>query len=355
MTSQPRVGKAIRIALVAPVEETVPPAAYGGIEQVVHLLDEDLAARGHDVLLLASGGSSSAGRLIPLTTGPLAARSAGNGKVDLVPGKEEAMRRAGAILRDERPDAVLNHSWRLLDHLGNLDRPVLTTIHYALDTEPYRSNFLARADASFVSISRSQQAALPELRFAGNVYNGVDVATLPFRDAPDDYLAYLGRVSPDKGLDTAIRIAQKAGMPLKVAAKLDQEWRPWFEDVVEPLVRRGGVELLGEISSAEKGPFLAGAVGLLHPSRWSEPFGLAAVEAMACGTPVLTLRRGAAEEVVVDGETGFVADREEGLSAAVERLSSLDRAACRRHVVARFGRTRMAEGYERLAQEAASP
>jgi glycosyltransferase involved in cell wall biosynthesis len=344
----------MRIALVAPVDETVPPTAYGGIEQVVSLLDADLAARDHDVLLLASGGSSSAGRLIPLTSGPLASRRSDNGKLDLVPSKVEAMRRAGAILRHERPDVVLSHSWRLLDHLDDLNRPVLTTIHYALDAEPYRSNFLARADATFVSISRSQQVALPALRFAGNVYNGIDVASLPFRDPPDDYLAFLGRVSPDKGLDIAIRVAQKAGMQLKVAAKLDPEWRPWFEAVIAPLVRRGGVELLGEISSADKGPFLAGAVGLLHPSRWSEPFGLAAVEAMACGTPVLTLRRGAAEEVVVDGETGFVTDREAELSAAVERLDSLDRAACRRHVETRFGRARMVEGYERLAHKAAA-
>jgi glycosyltransferase involved in cell wall biosynthesis len=345
----------MRIALVAPVDESVPPTAYGGIEQVVHLLDEDLAARGHDVLLLASGESSSAGRLITLTSGPLAARGPDDGKLDLVPSKDEAMRRAGSILRHERPDAVLNHSWRLLDHLGDLNSPVLTTIHYALDAEPYRSNFLARADATFVSVSRSQQTALPVLRYAGNVYNGIDVATLPFRDQPDDYLAYLGRVSPDKGLDTAIRVAQRAGMPLKVAAKLDPEWRPWFEEVIAPLVRGGGVELLGEISSADKGPFLAGAVGLLHPSRWSEPFGLAAVEAMACGTPVLALRRGAAEEVVVDGKTGFVLDREAGFDAAIERLGSLDRSACRQHVEARFGRARMAEGYERLVQEAASP
>lgn len=345
----------MRIALVAPVEEAVPPVAYGGIEQVVHLLDEDLAARGHDVLLLASGGSSAAGRLAPLISEPLSASGREDGRLDFPRRKEEAMRRAAEILRDERPDAVLNHAWRLLDHAHGVESPALTTVHYPLDAGPYREIFLARAHATYVSISRSQQAALPQLRFAGNVYNGIDVDALPFRDASEGYLAYLGRVSPDKGLDTAVRIAQRAGVELKVAAKLDAHCRPWFEAVVAPLLRAGGVDLLGELPATDKGPFLAGAIGLLHPPRWSEPFGLAAVEAMACGTPVLTLRRGAAKELVLDGETGFVADHEDELVAAVGRLESLDRAACRRHVEASFGRVRMAEEYEQLARQATSP
>jgi glycosyltransferase involved in cell wall biosynthesis len=336
----------MRIALVAPVEETVPPPGYGGIEQVVHFLDQDLTALGHDVVLLASAGSNAAGRLVPLTAEPIASRD----DPELTTWKEAAMRRASMIIRDERPDAILNHSWRLLDHLDGAVEHTLTTVHYPLDADPYRAIFSARAHARLVSISRSQQAALPTLRFVANVYNGVDVAGLPFRPVPDDYLAYLGRAAPEKGLDIAIRVAQAAGIPLKVAAKVDARWRPWFDEAVAPLVRRGGVELIGEISARDKGPFLAGAVALLHPSRWSEPFGLAAVEAMACGTPVLALRRGAADEVVVDGETGFVVEDEAGLVAATGRVEELDRAACRRHVEQRFGRQRMADDYERLVE-----
>ena len=343
----------MRIALVAPVEEAVPPRAYGGIEQVVHLLDEDLSRRGHDVLLLASGGSSAAGRLVPLTAEPLAARIRDGATRGLALRKDEAMREAAAALHADPPDAVLSHSWRLLDHVDGLRAPLLTTVHYPLDSEPYRPIFLARRHGTYVSVSRSQQAALPQLRFAGNVYNGIDVAALPFGARSDGYLAFLGRISPDKGLDIAIRVAQAAGLPLKVAAKLDAAHRPWFEATVAPLLRRGGAELLGEVRARDKGPFLAGAVALLHPSRWSEPFGLAAVEAMACGTPVVALRRGAADEIVRHGETGFVADSEDELVAAVDGVPSLDRTACRRHVEERFGRARMAEDYEQLAREAA--
>jgi glycosyltransferase involved in cell wall biosynthesis len=162
---------------------------------------------------------------------------------------------------------------------------------------------------------------------------------------------YLGRCSPDKGLDLAIRAAQAAGVPLRVGAKLDAVDRDWFDSVVVPLARRGGVEFVGEVLAADKCRFLADAAGLLHPSRWSEPFGLAAVEAMACGTPVVMLRRGAADEIVADGIAGFVVTEEDDLPAAVERLPEIDRAACRDRAKALFDRRGMADGYESLFEE----
>jgi glycosyltransferase involved in cell wall biosynthesis len=339
----------VKIAIVAPVEESIPPWGYGGIEQVVHRLDCELAARGHEVVLLASGGSSAAGRLVPLVPEPLAVPDSHRDVESFVVAKDHAARRAAEVLRAEQPDVVLNHMWRLLDHLPGPDvGAVFTTVHYPLDADPYRSIFLARSNRQYVSVSRSQRTAAPQLSFVGTVPNGIDVDALPFTDQSDEHLVFLGRMSPDKGLDLAIVAAQRAGLPLRVGAKLDAGHRPWFDEVIRPLLRRGGVELMGELATGDKAAFLGGARGLLHPSRWSEPFGMVAVEAMACGTPVVMLRRGAADEVVVDGTTGFVVDHESELPGAIERLTTIDRRACRVHVTTRFDGSRMADGYERL-------
>jgi glycosyltransferase involved in cell wall biosynthesis len=344
----------VRIALVAPVDEPIPPRTYGGIEEVVHLLDRGLTGRGHDVVLLASGGSESHGVLVPLTdrwmtevgrdrrdTGEVEAR------------KEAAAQRAADLLAELHVDVVLNHSWRLIDHLSAVQCPVLTTVHYPLDAGRYRSVFLARQHATYVSISWSQQRALDSLRFAANIYNGIDLDTLPFSPRPEGYLAFLGRASPDKGLDLAIRTAQEVGLPLRVAAKIDGADRPWYNDVVVPLLGDGGVDMIGEVNAAERAALLGGADALLHPSRWSEPFGLAAVEAMACGTPVVALNRGASGEVIGHGTSGVVVDDESALSDAVADALVLSRAACRAHVASRFSHARMVAEYEQLARNAA--
>lgn len=337
----------MRIILVAPVEETVPPIAYGGIEQVVHLLDEDLSARGHQVTLLASGGSKASSRLVPLIPNPLGRPTSKQELEFFQVRKDQAARCAASLIADERPDIVLNHSWRVIDYLSSCRS--LTTVHFPLDVQPYSDLFRARKHATYVSISDSQRRGVTELIFAATVYNGIDVETFPFSVVRGQYLAFLGRVAPEKGLDIAIRVAQKTGIELKVAAKVDLVHRHWFDAVILPLVRLGGVELIGEISTDQKGRFLSGAMALLHPSRWNEPFGLAAAEAMACGTPVLALDRGAATEIVEDGRTGFVVDNEDDLTAAVGRLDRIDRAVCRAHVAFKFDRQRMAEAYEKLA------
>jgi glycosyltransferase involved in cell wall biosynthesis len=340
----------MKIAIVAPAEESIPPKTYGGIERVVHLLDRELARRGHEVFLLASGQSESAGCLVPLTAAPISAQGRDLDPDELLTRKEEATRVAARCLQEISPDVVFNHAWRLLDHLRSPTYPVLTTVHYPLDAGPYRPIFLARAGWQYVSVSLSQQRAAHSLRFAGNVYNGVDLETLPFSPRADGYFAYLGRVSPDKGLDIAIRVAQRTGVPLKIAAKLDRVSQAWFEAVIAPLLARGHAELIGEVSTLERAAFLGGAQALLHPSRWSEPFGLAAVEAMACGTPVLALRRGAADEVIADGTTGFLADSEQELVEKASRIGEIRREACNAQA-SFFTHTRMAAGYEALAKE----
>jgi glycosyltransferase involved in cell wall biosynthesis len=200
-----------------------------------------------------------------------------------------------------------------------------------------------------VSISFAQQRQAPALGFAGNVYNGVDVDSFPFTANSGAYLAFLGRACPEKGLDLAITAAHRSGIPLKVGAKVDESQRPWFDAVIAPLLRRGNVEFLGEMSSRDKRAFLAGAMALLHPSRWNEPFGLAMVEAMACGTPVVTLDRGAAREVIEDGRTGFIVAAEDGLAPAIGRIADIRRSECRSHAASRFDRRHMCNGYERLA------
>jgi glycosyltransferase involved in cell wall biosynthesis len=337
----------VRITLCTPVEEVIPAPAYGGIERIVHLLDRELARRGHQVTLLASGGSSSAGRLVALTAGPL-------GRHLDVETKERTAKLAAEALADIPADIVLNHWWRVLDHLPAGAPPVMTTVHYPLDADPYRAIFLARPQWRYVSISRSQQQAAPSLDFAANIYDGIDIGAMPFAEDAGTYLAFMGRFWPEKGADIAIRVALAAGVPLKIAAKSDHVHSDWFDREVAPLVRSGGVELVGELSAAEAGPFLAGALALLHPSRWSEPFGLAAVEAMACGTPVLALRRGAAPEIIRDGETGFVVDDEDELVHAVARIGGLSRAACRTHVESCFDYRIMVDGYEALAEAEAA-
>jgi glycosyltransferase involved in cell wall biosynthesis len=343
----------VRIALVAPVDETIPPRTYGGIEAVVHLLDRALAARGHDMILLASGGSLSCGRLVPLTDAPITADGRERDPADTAACKEMAARRAARLLAGLDADVILNHAWRLIDHLDPLPCPVVTTVHYPLDTDPYRSLFLARPEATYVSVSWSQQRAVDSLRFAGNIYNGIDLAAHPFSARPQGYLAFLGRVSPDKGLDLAIRAARQVGMPVRVAAKIDGAQRDWFDAVIAPLLLDADVELVGEVTPAERADLLGGADALVHPSRWSEPFGLAAVEAMACGTPVVALRRGAADEVIDDGTSGIVVDHEGDLADAVTSALGLSRVACRTHVAARFTHTRMAAEYADLVSKIA--
>jgi glycosyltransferase involved in cell wall biosynthesis len=317
----------------------------------VHLLDEGLAARGHDVILLASAGSSSAGRLITLTETPLTNPGAERDVECLESLKAAAVDRATRILADERPDVVLNHWWRMIDNLRA--QRALTTIHYPIDEPPWRERFLARSHATYISISQAQQHDAPWLRYAANVYNGVDVAALPFSGSPGTYAAFLGRACPEKGLDLAIRAARDVGMPLKVAAKVDRSQRPWFEGIVVPLMRHGDVEFLGELSQREKGPFLAGAAALLHPSRWSEPFGLAAVEAMACGTPVVALRRGAAAEIIDEGRTGFIVADASGLAAGLAQAATISRECCRRFVESRFDHRQMSASYEAVASRGA--
>lgn len=331
----------MRIAQVSPLYEAVPPKLYGGTERVVAHLTEELVALGHDVTLFASGDSVTSARLEAVW--PCALRLDGGVHDPLAPHLlmlEKLTRCAGAF------DVIHLHT----DYLGHslmrrIDVPTVTTLHGRLDLPELRPLYSVFGDVPVVSISDSQRAGLPEANFVATVYHGLPTSSLSPGTGEGGYLAFIGRVSPEKGLDAAIRIAAEAGMPLKIAAKVDKYDQDYFIAQIRPLLAQSHVEFLGEIGDCEKGAFLGNARALLFPIDWPEPFGLIMIEAMACGTPVIARRRGSVPEVVDDGVTGFIVETEAEAVEALRRLDRLDRATVRQVFERRFSARRMAEDY----------
>ncbi len=335
----------MRIAQIAPLHEAVPPAFYGGTERIVSFLTEELVALGHDVTLFASGDSRTSAKLVPAWPRALrldpAIRDTTAPHVLLM---EHVRQRAAEfdILHfhvDYWPFSVFTRQ----------PTPFVTTLHGRLDLPEIGPIFDRFPGVPLVSISESQRDGLPGAQFASTVHHGMPAGLLsPVQGVVPAYLAFLGRIAPEKGPDRAIRIARAAGLPLKIAAKVSDADRPWFEAVIRPMVAQGGVELVGEITDAQKPAFLSGAVGLLMPVDWPEPFGLAMIEAMACGTPVVGFGRGSIPEVIDEGVTGFVVQDEDGAVAAVHRLAALSRITVRNRFTERFTSRRMAEDYLRI-------
>jgi len=331
----------MRIAQVAPLAEAVPPLLYGGTERIVSYLTEELVALGHEVTLFASGDSRTTAQLEAVVPRAL---------------------RLDASVRDVIAPHILMLS-RLQERLGEFDVvhfhtdylqlplmrsagvPFLTTLHGRLDLPELAPLMRAFPEAPFVSISDAQRRPLPFAHWAGTVHHGLPAALLPFSPRDRGYLAFLGRISPEKGPDAAIRIARATGLPLRIAAKVDNADRAYFEAVVRPLLDQPGVEFIGEIDEMQKAEFLGGAAALLFPIQWPEPFGLVMIEAMACGTPVVAFNRGSVPEVVEEGVSGFVVEDETSALAALRRIGAIDRAAVRRAFEARFTARRMAEDY----------
>jgi glycosyltransferase involved in cell wall biosynthesis len=342
-------GIKVKIAQIAPLHESVPPQCYGGTERVVSYLTEELVAQGHDVTLFASGDSVTGAKLVPAC--------------------ERSLR------LDERcRDSLAWHFCMLAQvadlaaqfdfihfHIDYLHFPVtqrqpwprLTTMHGRLDLPELRPLHLQYSGQPLVSISDAQRTPLAFANWVGTVYHGLPPDLYTFRDRPGQYLAFLGRIAPEKRPDHAIEIARRVGMPLKIAAKVDRADQEYYTQVIQPLLRKAGrdVEFIGEVGGADKDAFLGNAYALLFPIDWPEPFGLVMIEALACGTPVIACRRGSVPEVIQDGVSGFIVDNVEEAVQAVGRVPELSRRECRKVFEERFSAARMTRDYLKLYQQ----
>jgi glycosyltransferase involved in cell wall biosynthesis len=332
----------MRIAQIAPLIESVPPRLYGGTERVVSHLTEELVRQGHRVTLFASDDSITSAELVGCSRGALRLDPAVR---DPIPYYMLMLDQVRA--RAEEFDILHFH----LDLLHfPLFRPIaertVTTLHGRLDLPDLRPFYRGFQDMPLVSISNAQRAPIANANFVATIYHGLPLHLQePTFNPRGRYLAFLGRISPEKRPDRAIRIARAAGIPLKIAAKVDKVDESYFREVITPLLEGGGVEYLGEINDYEKAEFLGGALALLFPADWPEPFGLVMIEAMACGTPVLAFRCGSIPEIIDAGVTGIVVDDVEAAGSALSKLLSLDRRGVRRRFEKRFSVTRMAQDY----------
>lgn len=338
--------KALRIAQVAPLQESVPPQLYGGTERVVSYLTEALCALGHDVTLFASADSQTSARLIACAPRALRLSNHHNTQNHLDPLAHTALQLERVMQHADQFDIIHSHIDFLPMPLYRRCRtPSITTMHGRLDTPGLATIVDAFYDCPLVAISDSQASPLPRANWIATIYHGLPLHPEHFNPTPQNYLAFLGRISPEKRVDSAIQIAKQAGIPLKIAAKIGDEDRAYFHNVIQPMLDHPLIEFVGEISEAQKPDFLGNALALLFMVDWPEPFGLAMIEAMACGTPVIARRCGSVPEVVDHGITGFIVDNEEQAIHALHNIHTLDRKRCHRVFEERFSIARMTQDY----------
>jgi glycosyltransferase involved in cell wall biosynthesis len=337
----------MRIAQVAPLAESVPPSKYGGTERVVSWLTEELVRRGHQVALFASGDSRTWARLEACA--PRALRLAGVS--DHMPFHlmmlGEVFARAGEF------DVIHSHvDYAAFPFCRLSPTQVVHTLHGRLDLDHQLEIFSRQRGLCLVSISDAQRRPLPGIDFAATVYHGLPRELARFEPDPDDYLLFLGRISPEKGPVEAIEAASRAGARLVIAAKVDPVDKSYFESAVKPLLSRPRIDFIGEVSDREKPELLGKARALLAPIDWPEPFGLVFIESLSCGTPVITRPCGSVPEIVAHGVTGLVVSTQEELVRAIGEVSSLDRARCYAEFETRFTVERMVDDYEAVYRRA---
>jgi glycosyltransferase involved in cell wall biosynthesis len=340
----------MKIAQVAPLFESIPPAKYGGTERVVASLVDELVGMGHEVTLYASGDSKTKGRLVPLVERALWRSGIADIEVSL-----HEMELDRVTRESRRFDVVHSH----VDHVGlgfglSSPTPFVHTLHGRLDLPEIQQRYHPFSDARVVSISHSQRRPLPDANWVGCVYNGMPMESLPLGMGQGGYLAFVGRISREKGVAAAIDIALRAEIPLKIAARLPLEqvndrWVAddwvYYRDEVKPRLKSSLIEFVGEVGDQEKGALLKDAMGLLFPIDWPEPFGLVMIEALACGTPVIARNMGSVPEVIDHGRTGYVCSTVDEMVAACRLLPEIDRRFCRQEAERRFSASAMAQGY----------
>ena len=331
----------MRIAQIAPLHEAVPPKLYGGTERVVSFLTEALIGLGHEVTLFASGDSVTSAKLEAIW--PQALRLDPSIRDPIAP--HMLLMEAARAAADDFDVLHFHMDYWPFSMFSRQRTPFVTTMHGRLDLPELQPVFDRFNKVPVVSISDAQRRPLPQANYVGTVLHGLPADLLTPQPAKQEYLAFLGRIAPEKGPDRAIRIARACGIPLKIAAKVDRADQVYFDQVIRPMLADGGVEMIGEINDSQKPEFLSGAVGLLMPIDWPEPFGLVMIEAMACGTPVIAFNRGSVPEIVEDGVSGFIVEDSQGAIGAVRKLGQLSRQTVRARFDERFTARRMAQDY----------
>jgi glycosyltransferase involved in cell wall biosynthesis len=345
----------MRIALVSPLYESVPPNHYGGTERVIAALADELVAQGHHVSLFASGGSRTNATLVPVVPAPLRTTMSRTELIEVAPHLHLQM--LADVYRSSRQfDIVHAHTdiWTL-PFIRSADVPTVITMHGRLDLDTVQRVFPLYPDTPLVSVSDAQRAPLDHfpMRWIGTVHNGLPLdryLAASEHSGARDYLAFIGRLTPEKRPDLAVEVARRAGLPLRVAAKVDPLDEDYWREEIQPLFEREGVEYLGELSEHDKPAFLAGARAMVFPIDWPEPFGLVMIESLAAGTPVVALRRGSVPEIVHHGISGWIADDVDDMVRGVEVADRFSRHECRRRAQD-FTAERMAKGYVRIYHE----
>lgn len=331
----------MRIAQVAPLTEAIPPKLYGGTERVVYWLTEELIALGHDVTLFASGDSRTSAKLE--AAWPRSLRLDGTVRD---PNALHIVMLERVLQRAKDFDFLHFHlDYYPFSLFSRSSVPFVTTLHGRLDLPEHQPVFNTFSSVPVVSISDAQRRPVPQSRWVSTIHHGLPEKLLLPSNRKPEYFAFLGRIAPEKAVDRAIRIAERCGIPLKIAAKVDKVDQEYFEAKIRPMLRSPAIEYIGEISDDQKADFLSGAIALLVTIDWPEPFGLVMIEAMACGTPVIAFNRGSVPEVIENGLTGFIVEDETSAVATVDQLPSLNRKRIRERFEQRFTARRMAEDY----------
>jgi len=339
----------MKIAQLAPFEECVPPKKYGGTELVVSNLTEELVKRGHKVYLVASGDSKSKAKILPVFPKPLRTYPEAKDIKIRDSLKFMGIGKVLEILDVLDVDIIHNHiGWRLAPFIPIIKKEVVTTLHGPLDISYQKLVYGKFPKMNYVSISNNQREPFPVLNYAATVYNGIDIKKFSFSEKEGEYLAFLGRMSPEKGPIQAILAAKKSGLKLKMAAKVDIVDKDFFKKKVAPLIDGKQIKFIGEVDHKGKVELLKNAKALLCPIQWREPFGLFFTEAMACGTPVIAFKNGSVPEIIAHKKTGFIVKSIEEMVSAIKQIGTINRKDCRQRVEKYFTVEKMVDDYEKV-------